>query len=606
MSWYFLGFIAGGVSEEIMGVDFKNRYFCGKATIDTFLQIQKADDEFYSFVGDNALYSLTRAIHPDDLYKFENSVAELEVLEHNFVTLRMLKFDGEYRWMVIFLSYSKLEMNGQKLISFEMEDVAIIMDELEQLKNSCEAYEEYFSLMEYFMISYDIKSDKFIMFMMANQQRINLYNGTLSEWKKNKITNKDLDSKDILLFEKCCESFTNGDKTFEYEMKIKLLPEDENMEWTQVKGKTIISSTGEKYVIATISKINPVTKKHKINLTIESSKDNGTDLINKRAITKYATELIISKPDYPVTFIIIDLDNFKNVNDTYGHMFGDDVLSKVAEILKEAVDDKGIVGRIGGDEMLIILENINSENEIRGILRTIRSNVEWAYKGKLTSLMLSCSIGCASYPKDAEDYESLFNIADKCLYLAKGKGKNRYIIFDRELHGKYLEGTSDIMYLAKDFSKYNKVDIVKDIMEKLLYKKTMTITEACEKIGPCFELEDISVFRGENRDREAYWGMIMNNEVNGKYFDEDNYISYFNDNNIMVIDNINYLVGKVDSAFESMYKSKISASIQYMVGPVEAPKGFVTFNKSKSSKKWTELDISYLSILGKIFEMVIF
>jgi len=95
-------------------------------------------------------------------------------------------------------------------------------------------------------------------------------------------------------------------------------------------------------------------------------------------------------------------------------------------------------------------------------------------------------------------------------------------------------------------------------------------------------------------------------ESNGKYFDEDNYVSYFNDNNIMVINNINSLVRKADYAFESMLKSKISAAIQYMVGPVEAPKGFITFNRGKSSKKWTELDISYLSVLGKIFEMVLF
>ncbi|SEV82345.1 GGDEF domain-containing protein [[Clostridium] fimetarium] len=590
-----------------MGVDFKNRYFCGKAVIDGFFQIQNADDEFYGFVGENAMYSLTRVIHPDDLYKFENSITELEAQEHNFVTLRMLRFDAEYRWMVIFLSYSKLEIiNGQKLISFEMEDITIIMDELEVLKNTCEEYEEYFSLMEYFMLSYDIESDKFIIFMMANQQKINLYNGTLCDWKKNKISNEDLDNKDVPLFEKLCESFTNGDKTFEYEMKIKLFPEDDNMEWSLLKGKTIISSTGEKYVIATVSKINPVTKKHKINLTIESSKDNGTDLINKRAITKYATELINSKPNYPVTFAIIDLDNFKYVNDTYGHMFGDDVLSKVAEILKEAVDDKGVVGRIGGDEMLIILENIGSENELRGILRTIRSNVEWAYKGRLTSLMLSCSIGCASYPKDAKDYETLFNIADKCLYVAKEKGKNRYIIYDKELHGKYVEGIDDIIHFEKDFSKYNKINIVNDIMENLLYTKNMTIKQACEKVGPCFELEDISVFSGENRKSESYWGYLMDHDLDGEYFDKDNYISNFNDNNIMVIDNINYLVRKADSAYESMFISKINASIQYMVGPKEAPKGFITFNKSKSSKKWTELDISYLSILGKIFEMVLF
>ena len=266
------------IPEEIMGIDFKNRYFCGRAAIDAFLQIQNADDEFYSFIGNNALYSLTRAIHPDDLNKFESSVAELEEFSQIFVTVRILRYDGEYRWMVIFLSYSKLGFHGQKLISFEMEDIMIIMDELEELKNSCEAYEGYFSLMEYFMVSYEIETDNFKIFMMANQQKINLYNGTLSDWKKSKISNKDIDSNDVSLFEKSCESFTNGDKTFEYEMKIKLFIEDDGMEWCLLKGKTIFSSTGEKYVIATITKINPVTKKHKINLIHIKRKRNTVQL----------------------------------------------------------------------------------------------------------------------------------------------------------------------------------------------------------------------------------------------------------------------------------------------------------------------------------------
>ena len=134
----------------------------------------------------------------------------------------------------------------------------------------------------------------------------------------------------------------------------------------------------------------------------------------------------------------------------------------------------------------------------------------------------------------------------------------------------------------------------------------MTIMQACEKVGPCFELEDISVFRGKHREHEAYWGVLVDHELDGRYFDKDNYISNFNDNNVMVIDNINCLVRKADTAFDSMCKSKISASIQYMVGPMEAPIGFITFNKGKSAKKWTELDISYLSILGKLFEMVLF
>lgn len=588
-----------------MGTD-SNNYFVGSsALLDEYFKIQKANDEFYNYIGDNSIYTVHRAIHPEDVTKFKVAVEELRLMGYSFVSLRMLRHDGEYRWMVVHLSYYDLEVNNRKMISFNMEDLMTIKDEIHDLKNCCDTYEQYFSLMEHFMLSYDISSDKLRIFIMGNQQKINMYNGTLSDWKDKKIVNQDLDSKYSMTFDNLCDSLTGGDKVFEYELKMRFFPQDNRMDYCLIKGKTI-GTADEKCVIATVSKINPVTKKNNINLTIESSKDVGTDLINKRMITRYATDLINSKPDYPVTFVVIDLDNFKYVNDTYGHMFGDDVLCKVAEILNEAVAEKGVVGRIGGDEMFVILENIKSENELRGILRTIRSNVEWAYKGKLNSLELSCSIGCATYPEDAEDYEDLFNLADKCLYLAKEKGKNRYIIYEKELHSNYFDVMGDARLLARDSYKNNKISIMNDLLENLLYKKEITIEEACERIGPFFDLDDISIFTGDQMEHRSLWGKLDHLNLNGQYLTRDNYTDNFNDNHIFIIDNINFLDGKENLAYECLAKDKISCSIQYLSGSKKNPKGFITFNRCKLSKKWSDLEISYISMLGKIFEMVIF
>lgn len=108
-------------------------------------------------------------------------------------------------------------------------------------------------------------------------------------------------------------------------------------------------------------------------------KDPGTDLLNKRAITDYVRKLIDSQPGHTVTIAIIDIDDFKTINDTYGHMFGDEVLCKVADILRDAVGSRGLCGRIGGDEMFIIMEGLNDNEGIRNVLRTIRNNTKWLY-----------------------------------------------------------------------------------------------------------------------------------------------------------------------------------------------------------------------------------
>ena len=147
-----------------------------------------------------------------------------------------------------------------------------------------------------------------------------------------------------------------------------------------VRGKTIIDNSGNKVVIGTInileSSDNHVVEELSI---ISDMKDPGTDLLNKRAITDYVRKLIDSKPDHNVTIAIIDVDDFKTVNDTYGHMFGDEVLYKVADILRDAVGSRGLCGRIGGDEMFIVMEGLNDNEGIRSVLRTVRNNIKWLY-----------------------------------------------------------------------------------------------------------------------------------------------------------------------------------------------------------------------------------
>ena len=86
-------------------------------------------------------------------------------------------------------------------------------------------------------------------------------------------------------------------------------------------------------------------------------RDAGTELLNKKAITNYAKKLIDKRVNHKVTIAIIDIDDFKTINDTYGHMFGDEVLRDVAQILREAVGRNGMCGRIGGDEMFIVMEH---------------------------------------------------------------------------------------------------------------------------------------------------------------------------------------------------------------------------------------------------------
>ena len=116
----------------------------------------------------------------------------------------------------------------------------------------------------------------------------------------------------------------------------------------------------------------------------------------------------------------------------------------------KAAGTKGIPARIGGDEFMMVLEDIKDELELRNILRVVRSGFQWLYPDKLKGIHFGCSIGVAMYPQDARDYDTLVNIADNALYLAKAKGKNRYIIYDIYKHGELSGDNLSLALVQKE------------------------------------------------------------------------------------------------------------------------------------------------------------
>ena len=123
-----------------------------------------------------------------------------------------------------------------------------------------------------------------------------------------------------------------------------------------------------------------------------SDRDAMLDMLNKRAINEYAQK-VCAKEDCPTTyFIIFDLDNFKVVNDSFGHMFGDGVLHTVTAIINNVIGEHGMVGRIGGDEIMIVTKDIHSKTDLRPFMRDIRIGVEEQFKDKLNGISLTCSM----------------------------------------------------------------------------------------------------------------------------------------------------------------------------------------------------------------------
>ena len=156
-----------------------------------------------------------------------------------------------------------------------------------------------------------------------------------------------------------------------------------------------------------------------------------TGLLNKTAmqekVENYIDECDINSCH---AMMMIDTDNFKSVNDTFGHAYGDKVIKFVAKAIRDTFRESDYVGRMGGDEFMVFMKNTTgsiTEDRAKKLNREIKRDLE--ENGQVVSI--SASIGIACYPKDGSDYRNLFRHADEALYEAKEAGKNCYRMYTR-------------------------------------------------------------------------------------------------------------------------------------------------------------------------------
>jgi len=149
-----------------------------------------------------------------------------------------------------------------------------------------------------------------------------------------------------------------------------------------------------------------------------SIKDPLTNLYNRHYLEDYATQAFsrMQRHNSKLVLIFIDLDNFKQVNDTYGHEMGDKVLKEVSEILKDIFRKYDIVVRYGGDEFIILIEDLNyDEKNIKILLEKMVDRIE----KNLAKFKISASYGIAVAPDEANNLKDLIFLADERMYKQK-------------------------------------------------------------------------------------------------------------------------------------------------------------------------------------------
>ena len=171
-----------------------------------------------------------------------------------------------------------------------------------------------------------------------------------------------------------------------------------------------------------------MNKKNK-NLYELAHYDELTGLANRTLLNKTLEEICATKDNGKSAILFIDIDNFKSINDSHGHLTGDYTLQEIANIIKSTLREQDTVARISGDEFVICINQIKNKKDVDVYLKRLLNAFELPLVYENKELIISLSIGISIYPDDTEIKEKLIHYSDQAMYKVKKNGKNGFEFF---------------------------------------------------------------------------------------------------------------------------------------------------------------------------------
>lgn len=237
-------------------------------------------------------------------------------------------------------------------------------------------------------------------------------------------------TKEIYKAKNLIEAFESGRR--ELSMSLRYRTQDDEYRWINSTANLLTDPDTGDILCFLYAKDIDEQKKMEFQLKHKAERDSLTGLYNRVTAESFITQLLKEYEGARSAFLMLDLDDFKNINDLHGHYAGDFVLRSIADVLKASFRSDDIVARMGGDEFCVFIKRIPSEKFLLRKAEEIAEGFEHiAYKG-IEENTISMSIGIAICPDHGDTFIQLYEKADAALYQAKALGKNRASIYTEE------------------------------------------------------------------------------------------------------------------------------------------------------------------------------
>jgi putative two-component system response regulator len=381
--------------------------------------------------------------------------------------------------------------------------------------------------------------------------------------------------------------------------------------WSKIRAATMYNDNGLPVrvvgIITDVDELKNVT----INFKEQAERDSLTRLYNKTSTRQFIDAYLEQRqPHEMAAILLMDLDNFKNVNDNYGHLYGDAVLTQVGIDLRRMFHTDDIIGRVGGDEFLVLMKNLPNKETLEEHCRALQVEFRETFEELMPGMGVDFSIGCALVPEHGSTFNALFQHADTALYSAKVNGKASFVIFDpRTEYNKLIDFTSITRVDSDEEPTLGDDSFMRFVFHRLYQSNNIsdTINEILAFIGGKFNVSRVYIFENSPDNTTCSNTFEWCNVGVQPEIDKLQNLSYatdipgweneYDENGIFYCTDITLMKAEYRNVLEPQgIKSILICSI--MDGDHYC--GYVGFDECTRNRFWTQTQISLLSFLAEV------
>lgn len=575
------------------------------ASFDDKYNIFVSNKSFTSYLGSEELrsFKITDYIHPDDVESFKKFVEDKSFTGGEEV-FRLKKKNNGWHYNVVRIHTEKGMVENRRNIGVEIIDIDESVGDYETAMDSLSRVRLLMSLTDEFAFIYDKATNMFKMFKYDRFNRIILYDMDIDKWKREMLSKSYVKYDEKAMLDTLVLNMKTYADSFSIKMNCAIRTQSDIFEAVRFIGTVHNESSGNKIIVGRVVSDESVGHASTaMEIMNELQYDSLTGVYNKKTITEYAKKRISEEKEKRIVIAILDVDHFKSVNDTFGHLYGDKVLARVGGRLKEIVGEDGVIGRIGGDEFMIVFNGLDDDQVLRGMLRAIRTQIKWEFAEDFENLSITCSIGASIFPVNGRDYEDLFKKADCCLYIAKEKGRDRYVFFRDEMHRASYEAmlNQNQLNAMKNPREIRELKNIASFMESAVTDSRKAVLDAMRHMKDTFGIDNINIYYGEGMKKVYSFGSDIPEAQDAMYVFSEEFQELMGENERFLQIGFADTFSDITPDFCGRMKAeRIASTIQCYIGDKRNIKGLVTFNKCREASQWANYEIDCARIFAAV------